>query len=59
MDVVLAGKTMKTKLQNDKYGLEKVFVRTEGKEYMCVLSEIRLNYKNFIEKVIFEEYVPG
>ena len=59
VDIVLSGKAMKTKLRNDKYGLEKVFIRTGGKEYMCVLKQVRMNYKNFIEKVILVEYVPG
>lgn len=48
VDVVLGGKAMKTRMKSSQYGLEKVFVRAAGKEYMCVLREVRLNVKNFI-----------
>jgi len=36
-----------------------VYVRVAGKDYLCVLSSVKFNTKNFIEKVCFQEYVPG
>lgn len=59
VDIVLSGKAMKTKFQSRKYGTQRVYIRTEGKEYMCVLKEVSMNRKNFIEKVYLDEYVPG
>jgi hypothetical protein len=50
---------MRTKRKHPQYGLERVYVRAAGKEYMCILREVRMNVKNFIEKVFFHEYVPG
>ncbi len=35
---MVGGKAMKTKLNSPRYGLERVFVRVEGTEYMCVLK---------------------
>ena len=59
IDLVLPGKAMRTRQKSPQYGLEKVHVRAGGREYPCVLREVRMNVKNFIEKVYFQEYVPG
>ena len=34
-------------------------MRVEGKDHLCILRGIRSNIKGFIDKVLFEEYVPG
>lgn len=59
VDVVLPGKAMKTRALSNHYPLEKVYVRVAGKDYHCVLSQVKFSLKNFIEKVYFHEYVPG
>jgi hypothetical protein len=59
VDVVLPGKAMKTRTLSDQYRLERVHVRAAGKDYLCVLAGVKFNLKNFIEKVVFHEYVPG
>ena len=54
VDVVLPGKPMKSKMKKPQYGLEKVVVRVEGRDYPCVLREVRLHTHKFIEKVMFQ-----
>lgn len=34
-------------------------MRVGGKEYTCLLKEVRMSVKNYIEKVFLFEYVPG
>lgn len=50
---------MKTRSNSPQYPLERVHVRVEGKDHLCVLNKVSFNIKNFIEKVYFQEYVPG
>jgi hypothetical protein len=50
---------MKTRSQNLQYPLQRVYLRAEGVDHLCVLSNVQNNVKNFIEKVHFKEYVPG
>ena len=50
---------MKTRTKSPRYRLEKVYVRVEGKDYECILTSVKFNLKNFIEKVYFKQYVPG
>jgi hypothetical protein len=59
VDVVLPGKAMKTRSESNHYPLERVYVRAGGKDYLCTLSKVKFSLKNFIEKVYFQEYVPG
>ena len=59
VDIVLPGKAMRTRQKSPQYGLEKVHVRAGGREFPCVLRDVRMNRKNFIEKVYLQEYVPG
>lgn len=59
VDVVLPGKAMKTRSLKPHYPLERVYVRVAGKDYLCVLAQVKFSVKNFIEKVYFKEYVPG
>ncbi len=59
IDVVLSGKEMRARNQNLQYPLQRVYVRTEGVDHMCVLANVQNSVKNFIEKVYFKEYVPG
>jgi len=50
---------MKTRSESRQYPLERVYVRVAGKDHMCTLRGVKFNVKNFIEKVVFTEYVPG
>lgn len=60
VDIVLSGKSMKTKMKSPSYGLERVFVRVEGREYNCILRKVIMNpYKKFIQQVELQEYGAG
>ena len=45
--------------KNRNNGLMTVYVRSDGKEYRCILSEIIMHYENWIQQVVLEEYVPN
>lgn len=60
VDIILSGKTMKTKRMSPTYGLERVYIRVEGQEYNCILKNIMVNpIKNFIQQVELVEYQAG